>query len=241
MENLENQHVEPPPQEPKFFEKYGIAMAILGGLMFIAVSIYLSFGLPNSRIAGQSQQSQTAIPDADDDPFLGRSDAPVTIIEFSDFQCPFCRKLWKDILPQLKADYIDTGKVKFVYRDFPLSNKHEMAQISAEAAECAEDQGKYWEMHDKMFAEQDRRGQNTVRYTASDLKQWAGEIGIEQAEFGECLGSGKYTAEVENDLADGISAEIDGTPATFINGKFVSGVKPYSQFKALIEQALAKL
>ncbi|MEF9475845.1 MAG: DsbA family protein, partial [Candidatus Mariimomonas ferrooxydans] len=93
----------------------------------------------------------------DDDSFMGDSDAPVTIIEFSDFQCPFCRRSYTDTLPQIKANYVDTGKVKLVYRDFPLSF-HPAAQPAAEAFECAEEQGKEWELHDKLFDEQNAQG-----------------------------------------------------------------------------------
>ena len=100
----------------------------------------------------------------DDDPSMGSPSAKVTIIEFGDYQCPACRAFWRDTEPQIKKAYIDTGKVRLVYRDFPLEQVHPEAVLGAMAAQCANDQGKYWEMHDRIFREQDARGQGMVRY-----------------------------------------------------------------------------
>lgn len=102
----------------------------------------------------------------DDDVVLGNPSATVSIIEFSDFQCPYCRTFWKDTLPSIRRDYINTGKVKFIYRDFPLSF-HPGAQPMAEGAECAEEQGKYWEYHDKLFEEQQKRGSGTIQFSTN--------------------------------------------------------------------------
>lgn len=173
----------------------------------------------------------------DDDPVLGNKNAKVTIIEFSDYQCPFCRAFWKDALAQIKKDYIDTGKARFIYRDYPLSF-HPMAMPSAQAAECADDQGKYWEMHDKIFGEEEKLGQGTVTYAVDDLKKWAVAIGLNSAQFNQCFDSGKYKAEVEKDMADGTAAGVSGTPSTFINGRLVVGAQPYSSFKAIIDEEL---
>lgn len=168
----------------------------------------------------------------DDDPVMGDANAPVTIIEFSDYQCPFCARFWSDTLPQIKKNYIDTGKVKLVYRDLPLSF-HANAQSAAEAAECADDQGKFWEMHDKLFA-------NYNSLSVSSYKQWASELGLNSAQFDECLDSGKYTSEVQKDLQDGSAAGISGTPSFFINGIKVVGAQPYSVFEQIIEAELNK-
>ncbi len=179
-------------------------------------------------------------PKADDDAVKGSKDAPVEIIEFSDFQCPFCRAFWRQTLPKLEKNYIDTGKVKFVYRDFPLAQIHPTAQKAAEAAECAEEQNKYWEYHDKVFEEQEKQGQGTVQFTAADLKQWAADLGLDTAKFNKCLDSGKYQSEVEKDMQDGISVGVSGTPAFFINGIPVSGAQPFEVFKEIIDAELSK-
>lgn len=168
----------------------------------------------------------------DDDTVMGSDDAPVTIIEFSDYQCPFCSRFWSQTLPQIKSEYIDTGKVKFVYRDFPLSSIHPSAQKAAEAAECAGEQEKYWEMHDKVFA-------NQQAIDVASLKAYAQQIGLDTAKFNDCLDSGKMTAEVQKDFSDGQAAGVSGTPAFFINGKLVSGAQPFSVFKQAIDAELA--
>lgn len=177
---------------------------------------------------------------ADDDAFLGPAKAKVTIIEFSDFQCPFCRSFWRETLGQIKNEYIDSGKsVKFVYRDFPLSSIHPLAQKYAEAAECADDQNKYWEMHDKIFEEQDKLGQGTISaYGVNDIKKWAEELGLNDSEFNQCLDSGKYAAEVKKDFEDGSRAGANGTPTIFINGQVVVGAQPFESFKAIIDEEL---
>ena len=198
--------------------------------------------VPSQRSSGVNQPTAVNTGElADDDPSLGSPDAPVTIVEFSDFQCPFCRRLYRDTLPQLKEKYVKTGEVKFVYRDFPLTAIHDLAQKYAEAGECADEQGKFWSMHDKIFDEQNKRGAGTiVDITAADLKQWARELGLEGVVFDSCLDSGKYTQEVQKDLADGQRAGVSGTPATFVNGRLIQGAVPYTQFEAIIEEELKK-
>ena len=237
----------------KFLKNYGTPISILIGALIIAGSIYVSnggtiqgFGLKNSaKSPNTATPPPAAVPgaavnvSADDDPVLGNANAPVTMIEFSDFQCPFCRKLWRDALPQIKAKYIDTGKAKFVYRDFPL-DIHPMAEATAQAAQCANEQGKFWQYHDKVFEEQDKLGQGTIQYTLNDLKQWAKEIGLNVAQFNSCLDSGKYTQEIEKDLQDGIAAGVTGTPGSFINGRQIKGAVPFAQFEKIIEEELKK-
>ncbi len=167
---------------------------------------------------------------ADDDPVKGSEDAPVTIIEFSDFECPFCARFYSQTLSQIEKNYIDTGKVKLVYRDFPLSF-HQEAQPAAEASECADEQGKFWEMHDKIF-------ENQQLISDSSYKQWATEMGLDTEQFNECLDSGKYASEVQKDFADGQAYGVSGTPAFFINGTKLIGAQPYSKFEEVIENAL---
>ena len=167
-------------------------------------------------------------------PLLGNKNAKVTIVEFSDLQCPFCKRFFDDALPQIKKEYIDTGKVKLVYRDFPLGI-HEMAQTYAEAAECAHEQGKFWEMHDKIFGEQ-KNGVATV----DDLKKWARGFGVKEDQFNTCIDTKKYAEEVAKDLKDGEAAGVQGTPSFFINGKLVVGAVPFSVLEKEIEAALKK-
>ncbi|MFH1211863.1 MAG: DsbA family protein [Candidatus Woesearchaeota archaeon] len=183
----------------------------------------------------------------DTDPSIGSKDAPVVIIEFSDFQCPFCgasegtnQKVidyikskdatWQPAVPNIIKDYIVSGKVRLVFRDFPLGG-HQYAQKASEAAECANDQGKYWEYHDVLFANQDK-------LTIDDLKGYASSLGLNTQEFNDCLDSGKYAQEVQDDFTAGAAAGVTGTPAFFINGELIAGAYPYSKFKEIIDSAL---
>ncbi|MEK6853393.1 MAG: thioredoxin domain-containing protein [Nanoarchaeota archaeon] len=166
----------------------------------------------------------------DDDAVKGDEDAPVTIIEWSDFECPFCARFYRDTLPLIEEEYIKTGKVKLVFRDFPLSF-HQNAQKAAEAAECAGEQGKFWEMHDLLF-------EQGVEGGTAGFKQYAKQLGLNTAKFNECLDSGAMASEVRKDTADGAAAGIQGTPGFLINGKLVSGAQPFSSFKQVIDAEL---
>ncbi|MBI2058118.1 MAG: DsbA family protein [Candidatus Yanofskybacteria bacterium] len=216
-----------------------IAAVLISGSIF-----YVNGGLANlsgkaqiNQVAGDTDDGSPVDVSEDDDAYLGEKDAKVVMIEFSDFQCPFCRSFWRDTLPLIKKEYIDTGKAKLVYRDFPLSF-HPAAQPAAEAAECAKDQNKFWEMHDKIFIEQDKQGDATIQFTATDLKKWASQIGLNAGDFNKCLDSGKKKSEVEKDVADGSNAGVNGTPAFFINGRKLVGAQPFAVFKAAIDAEL---
>ena len=157
---------------------------------------------------------------ADDDPANGPANAPVTIIEFSDFQCPYCSRVVPTIA-RLKDRYGDS--IRIVFRDFPIAQLHPNAAKAAEAGACANEQGKFWQMHDLMFANQ---GQLDV----PGLKQHAATLGLDSAAFEKCLDSGKYTAEVQKDSADGEKAGVQSTPSFFVNGRPLIGAQPYEQF-----------
>ena len=167
----------------------------------------------------------------DDDAIKGDADAPVTIVEWSDYECPFCTKFYDQTFSQINEEYIKTGKVKFIYRDFPLGF-HKNAQKAAEAAECAGEQGKYFDMHDALF-------ENGVTGGVSSFKQFAADIGLDTDDFNDCLDSGEMASEVAKDLADGAAAGITGTPGFIINGQLVSGAQPFSVFKQVIDAELA--
>ena len=186
---------------------------------------------PQAPGAGQQQQTAVDVSE-DDDPVLGDEDAEVTIIEFSDYQCPFCEKFYSQTLPLLKKDYIDTGKVKLVYRDYPLPF-HQYAEKAAEAANCAGEQGQYFAMHDKIF-------ENQATLSEENLKAWAASLGLDANKFTSCLDSGKMAQEIAKDLADGSAAGVSGTPSFFVNGKLLVGAQPFAAFKTVIDQELAR-
>lgn len=170
---------------------------------------------------------------------LGGKKAPVTIIDFSDFQCPYCRIFWENTFSQLKKDYIDTGRVSFVLKDFPLSF-HPGALPAAKGAMCANDQGKYWDMVNKIFSEQAKQGQGTVQFTIDDVKKWASQIGLDVAKFNSCVDSNKYQTKIDQDNAEGTKLGVEGTPTFFINSTQLVGAQPYTEFKKIIDAELLK-
>ncbi len=166
----------------------------------------------------------------DDDPALGPEDAPVVIIEFSDYQCPYCRRFRLQTLDKILENYGD--KVRFVYRDFPLEQIHPYAVSAAIAAECADEQGKFWPYHDKLF--------EGGKFGDDVYLQYAEELGLDIDEFARCLKEQRYLDEVMKDLKDGIEAGVRGTPTFFINGIPLVGAVPYSYFQQIIEQELQR-
>jgi protein-disulfide isomerase len=163
--------------------------------------------------------------------WIGPADAKVTIVEFSDFQCPFCERLYSGAYKQIKTDYVDTGKVRLAFAHFPLSF-HPNAQPAANAAECAGEQGKFFEYHNKIF-------ENQENLSDASYKQWAQDLGLNTTQFNSCYDSKKYDAVVEAELALGQRVGVSGTPSVFVNGKLVVGAQPYSTFKTAIDAALA--
>jgi protein-disulfide isomerase len=160
-------------------------------------------------------------------PAKGEDKAPITIVEFSDFQCPFCgraEETVKQVLDQYK------GKVRLVYRDYPLPF-HNQAQKASEAAQCAGDQGKYWQMHEKLFA-------NQKALSVPELKDHAKGIGLDASKFDRCLDSGEKAKVVEASKKAGDEAGVNGTPAFFINGRLISGARPFENFKEIIDYEL---
>ena len=169
------------------------------------------------------------VPTAASDPVRGRTDAPITIVEFSDYQCPFCARV-NPTLAKVRETYGD--KVKIVFKDFPLPN-HPEAPKASEAAHCAAEQKKYWEMHDAMFA-----NQRTLQVPS--LKQTARAIGLDGGAFDQCLDSGKYAATVREGKELGEKMGVNSTPTLYINGRALIGAVPFENFKAIIDEELAR-
>ncbi len=169
-------------------------------------------------------------------PRLGSSDAKVTVVEFADFQCPYCGKFQETVYTQLKKDYIDTGKISFAYQDFTFLG--EESDVAAQAAKCAGEQGKFWEYHDYLFSHQ--KGENQGAFVAKNLKTFAKTLKLKTADFNTCLDSGKFASAVEEETAGGRALGITGTPTILVNGKVYVGALPYATFKQAIEEALAK-
>ena len=189
--------------------------------------------------AAPSGPVRTSVADA---PSLGRADALVTLVEFSDFQCPFCARFFATTLPALKKDYIDTGKLRYVFRDFPLDQLHPNARKAAEAAHCAGEQGKYWEMHDVLF-------QNQRALAPAQLAEYARAVGVHGPEFDQCVSSDRYAPQIERGLMDGATAGVQGTPgfvigrttaADTVEGTAIRGAQPVETFRRIIDQWLTQ-
>jgi protein-disulfide isomerase len=168
-------------------------------------------------------------------PIKGNANAKVTVIEFADFRCPFCEEWFKTIETGLMKDYVDTGKVKFTFRNYAFLGPASV--LAANAGECANEQGKFWDFHDYMYKNQPDES-DTSMFTVDSLSQIAGNLGMDQSQFQSCLSSKKYDKDVSKDLSDGQTAGVSGTPTTFINGIAIVGAVPYDQIKSAIDNAL---
>jgi len=204
-----------------------------------------------SRLESKIGNTQQASPQApqpvkislDDDPIRGDPDAPITIVEFSDFQCPFCARFHLQTLPLIIEEYIEEGRVNLVYRDFPIQSIHPNALPAAVAAECANEQGRFWEYHDMLFEKQNGWNRLDSNTAISTFSQYATDVGLEQQQFDSCLGSGKYLEEVQGDLSDGRDYDITGTPGFFIGNDEIgfvklNGAQPFESFKKIIDAQL---
>lgn len=160
----------------------------------------------------------------------GPANAKVTLIEVSDFQCPYCQR-HVATMEQIMKDY--AGKVRRVWINFPLTSIHTYAEKAAEAAECAGDQGKFWEMHDKIFT-------NQSAITVDDLKGYAKDLGLNTVKFNSCLDDSKFASKIQQQTTAAQAAGVTGTPGTFVNGELVKGAYPFETFKQLIDAELAK-
>ena len=194
----------------------------------------------------QLPTNQPSIPleiSADNDPIIGNPDAPITIIEFSDFQCPFCARFHIQTLPTIMEEYIEKGAVKLVFRDFPIQSIHPNAVPASVAAECANEQGKFKQMHDILFEKQNEWSDLETVYAIELFNQYSEQINLEQEQFSSCLSTAKYVKEIQNDLNDGRTYGVTGTPGFFIGNQemgFVElkGAQPFESFKKVIDRQL---
>lgn len=230
--------------------KIGKALTpILIGLLIIAVFfigilidrvIYLSSnntvptttGTTGGAQAGVAQPNQKVNVGVGNYPALGNKNAPIKIIEFADLRCPFCENFYKQTEPQIISDYVNTGKAAFYFRNYAFLGPASI--VAANAAECANEQGKFWAFHNYMYDNQPSET-DTSMYNTTTLTNIAGQLGMNTTQFQSCLSSNKYQKSVDGDLADGQKAGVNGTPTLFINGYMLVGALPYSSFKTAID------
>lgn len=222
-------------------------LLIIGLVAIGAVLIAAALILPSIKPVGPiATANPNARPMAKDNA-MGDPNAPVTITEYSDFQCPYCARFWTEMEQQIIDNYVATGKVYFVYRSMgnmlsdninrQAGGNNTESRDAAEAAYCAGDQNKFWEYHDILFANQ--TGEGVGDYTQKRLIAFADTLGLNTAEFKSCLTGGKYRDRVLQDEKDGNAAGIRATPSFVINGKVLEGAQPFSAFQQAIEAALA--
>lgn len=196
-----------------------------------------------AQATAQAQAAQPVdVPISGNEPVKGSADAPVTIVEYSSYQCPFCKRYFDQTLPLIEEQYIDTGKVLYIFKDFPLETQPQAYKVH-EATRCAREQGGdefYWEAHDIMFINQAVWAGQPVGPHVETIKTLLEPMdGLDSAELATCLDSDRYTNAVQTELQEGIALNVRGTPSFFINGQFVSGAQPFGVFQQAIEQALA--
>jgi protein-disulfide isomerase len=199
-----------------------------------ATAVAQKAGQEQTAVAGDQQDQQQQVKRYDvpiaDNPIWGNPNAKITIIEFSDYECPFCRKWHNEVLPQIKEKYGD--QVRLVYRDFPLYTIHPDAQSAAEAANCAGEQKRYWDFNEKLFTTSDPLGNQTYEKIAQELK-------LNLSSFKQCVAEGRYKSEVEADSNYAANLGVRSTPTFFINGLAVVGAQPFEVFQQIIDMELA--
>lgn len=216
---------------------------LIAALLISGTLIYTKTG-SNKNIAGANiggqQVPQVGVKvnvDVGHLPAKGSPNAKVKVVEFGDFRCPFCGRFFKDTESQLLKGYINAGKVVFYFRHYQFLGPASV--IAGNAAECANEQGKFWAFHDYLYQNQSSES-DTSMYTVDNMTKATGQLGLNSSQFKSCLASQKYNQKVQNDLAAGQQAGVNGTPTTFINGLSIVGAQPNSSFKALIDEELNK-
>jgi protein-disulfide isomerase len=195
------------------------------------------------RRAMSAREPENVVLSVKGHPSRGAGDAKLTLVEFSDYQCPFCGRYFRETLPQIEQDYVKTGRVRYVFRNFPLEAIHKEAFKAAEAADCAGEQGRYWEMHDRLFAAQQA-------LAPAELPGHARALGLDAPRFQECLDTQKYAAAIRQDMSEAQQAGVRGTPSFFIgltgaDGssvkalKVITGAHPYATFKEAFDSLLS--
>ncbi len=222
------------------------AAVIIGGSVVFAA---MRGGSPAPVAAGQNQNAPTPTVQASLPPIggrdvvLGNPNAPVTLIEYGDYQCPFCGRMFTQVEPQLRADYISTGKVKMVFRNFQFLGKESVA--AGEAAECAADQNKFWDYRDALYTAKVKDAssggsENDGFFSRAEFLRLAQQVSLDIPSFTTCVDSNKYADQIQKDKDAASSVGVNSTPTSYVNGQQILGAQPYAAFQTVIEAALQK-
>jgi len=256
--NLDNIDVVPPPDSPPTPPTpktsrglHGPSLGIGAGIAIVSIiSAFLAVNVididpelqfeentPKPGVAGDSMSLFTA----NGSPYLGSDDAPIILVEFGDYQCFFCNKFFHETEQNILKNYVETGKVKIIFKDFTIIGPDSIA--AANASHCAEDQGKFWEYHDELY--DNWAGENNGWASSENLVKFAQNIGLNEDEFNQCISAGKYKELVTASSNDARNLGITGTPAFFVIGPDnqatrISGAQPYEVFRNIFEEELKK-
>jgi protein-disulfide isomerase len=210
--------------------------ALIIGVIALALIVVAAIAIlgPGSRRSGSSQPAESAQTSLDKS--IGSADAPVVVVEYADFQCPYCQQFAAGTGRQIKQNFVDKGQVRFVFRHLAFIGAESL--WAAEAAECANEQDRFWDYHDKLFAEQ--AGENEGAFSQDNLKRFAAELGLDTQQFNQCLDSGKYRTKVQQEIAEAQRLGVQSTPSLFVNGQLIQNGSNYQVLQAAIEAALAR-
>lgn len=227
----------------KFIDSNAKILALIFSIIAVVISGYNSYQIKskiNESVYSPASGAVVIAPQKitekipKDTPFLGNSKAKVTIVEFGDYQCPYCEKFYREEFPKLKKEYIETDKVKFVFMDSAFLGQE--SKDAAQGAYCAKDQDKFWEYHDELY--QNQQGENSGGFSSDNLKKFASNIGLNTGEFDKCLLSGKYADLIADQLKLGTSFGISGTPSFIIGKQVIRGAQPIDSFRSIIDSQL---
>ena len=205
-----------------------VALGLASILIFLAIGAFVAWPKSDSK--------PTPTAPANLDKSKGAANAPVTVLEYGDFQCPACLRFFSDTERRLKEEYVNKEQVRFVFRNFAFIGNE--SRWAAEASECANEQGRFWDYHDRLYEKQG--GENVGAFSKENLKRFAADLGLNAAQFNQCLDAGKYSAKVQQELAQGRQEGVRGTPSVFVNGKLVEGGADYQVLRRTIELVLGK-
>ena len=202
-----------------------VALGLASILIFLVVGAFIAWPKSENKTA-------SAILDKS----KGAANAPVTVVEYGDFQCPACLRFFSDTERRLKEEYVSKEQVQFVFRNFAFIGNE--SRWAAEASECANEQGRFWDYHDRLYEKQG--GENVGTFSKENLKRFAADLGLNAEQFNQCLDAGKYTAKVQQELAQGRQEGVRGTPSVFVNGRLIEGGADYRLLRSAVETALGR-
>lgn len=209
-------------------------LRVVAGLAVVSILTFAFW--PNKQITNTTAPTSSAsLPvEVSLDKSIGEEKAPVVVVEYGDFQCPACKYFFETSVKQLKSEYVQSGNVRFVFRQFAFLGDE--SQWAAEASECANEQGRFWDYYDKLYQEQN--GENVGIFGQDNLKRFAVDLELDTDGFIQCLASGRYTEKVQQETLEGQQAGVRGTPSVFVNGQYIENGINYPVLQAAVEAAL---